>query len=215
MKIDSTVIMRMFDALNNRGIEYVLIKNLCNELPDNLPYGKDIDILVRKCDIPAYETEMSGMGFVAIRHPQCVASGWRMLYGADDPTKKKLPNSLEVDMHTSLCVESLMGKAWVPMDKAINDYMWEHREWSEGHRWWQMDDRALLVYMLARCVFDKKIFSEPYRAEISNRRDLLGDDIVMDMMEKVFFGYAPRMIKMVREERFNEIVDDYLHFDEY
>lgn len=213
--IDPAVIRRFFQTLNEADVTYVLIKNIDGELPEHLRYGKDIDLLVKSSDLPAYERAIAGMGFQYKPHPQSVAAGWKLLYGAEDCIMRKIPDSLEVDVHTSLCVKSLLGNLWIPLDRSIQTYLWAHRTWDEAQGWWQMDERTLTVYLLARCIFDKQAFPAPYRREIPHHVAMLDDPIVCDMLGKVFFRYAPRLVELVRAERFDDIVEDYLSFADY
>ncbi len=45
--VDAEKVRFFFDLMNSSNIDYVLIKNIREELPNSLPDGKDIDILVK------------------------------------------------------------------------------------------------------------------------------------------------------------------------
>ena len=48
--IDPESIKSTFSILNESGIDYILIRNINNEIPEKLVEGKDIDILAKYSD---------------------------------------------------------------------------------------------------------------------------------------------------------------------
>ena len=43
-------IIHFFNALNKSALNYILLRNIGNELPAELLIGKDIDLLIKKTD---------------------------------------------------------------------------------------------------------------------------------------------------------------------
>ena len=214
-RIDGKVINLFFQKLNVNNINYVLIKNIGNELPKQLKYGKDIDILLDYRHDEKYSRCMKEMGFVDIVHPQSEENGWKMLYGVHNPKMKKIPDSLEVDVHYELAVQSIQKYQWCPLDKIINQRAWKYKQWDTVLNCWKMDEKTLIVYLIARCVFDKENFSDAYRNEINGRENLLDDDEVVEMLEKVFYRYTPTLIHQIKTHEYDMIIERYLAFDKY
>lgn len=215
INIDTHVIGNLFQKLNENYIQYVLIKNIGEELPDKLKYGKDIDILLDFEHDDRYARCMKEMGFEDIVHPESEETGWQMLYGVHNPKKKKIPNSLEVDVHYELAVQSIQKRQWCPLDKMINQRVWKCKQWDSNLNCWKLDEKTLLVYLIARCVFDKETFSEAYKDEINKRESMLDDSEVTAMLERVFFRYTPYLIREIKAQEYDTIVKKYLAFDKY
>ncbi len=208
-------IFELFEMLNAANIRYLLIKNINNELPDNLKIGKDIDFIVAHDDCPNVITLLAENGYNRILHPNSVEAGWRLLYGAEDCVKFINADLIEVDIHTSLCVKSSMMNGWVPLDKKINADMWQFKFWDEKLLCWRINDRIAFVYEIARCIFDKAAFNEAYIQEIEKNKSLLDAQDVIDYMHLVFFKFTEKLRTLIKEGRYHQIVDEYYHFMDY
>ena len=108
-----------------------------------------------------------------------------------------------------------MPKTWIPLDKDIQERMWDARIWDKDNNWWITDLETRFVYFLVRCIFDKEVFSEKYVKEIEDALGKIDMSVTERMLEKVFFKYTNRLLKMVRAGKYDEIRDDYIRFIEY
>lgn len=213
---DRAVILDFFHLLNVNKINYMLIKNIDAELPEKLKVGKDVDILVHRNEIERCQSILEENGYKKIKHPQSVETGWQLLYGAEDCMMYKSEiTRLEIDIHTSLCVKSTMLNGWCPLDKKINEPIWNNKEWDESLDCWRLDRKTAFVYEIARCVFDKSMFSEPYIREIKLNVDLLEDSIIEDYLQVVFFKFTSELKKLISEDAYASIVDKYYRFINY
>ncbi|MBO5623879.1 MAG: hypothetical protein J5959_19870, partial [Butyrivibrio sp.] len=102
-----------------------------------------------------------------------------------------------------------------PLDKKINESIWENKEWDERLKCWRLDRKAAFVYEIARCIFDKSMFSEPYIREINNNIDLLENPSVEKYLKLVFFKFAYELKKLINEGAFDSIIDRYYTFIDY
>ena len=53
----------MFNLLNANDINYILTKNIADELPDKLKVGKDIDLIVNPRDYAKFQFIMQSCGY--------------------------------------------------------------------------------------------------------------------------------------------------------
>jgi hypothetical protein len=214
-RVNPETIKKLF-ALLNSEIEYVLIKNVGDELPHKLKRNKDVDLLVKSHDAKRVQELVLHNKFRQITHPQSRETGWHFAYGASECTFFRINEEcFEIDIHQELCLKSLMGNIWIPMDNYINNRVWNEKRWDEQNNWWIIDDQTQLVYLIARCVFDKGTFSEVYIDEIEKRKHLLVESVVLYMLEKVFFGFSNELVRMLHDGRYQSIVSDYLAFSDY
>lgn len=214
--INENIIINVFEILNETKCEYVLIKNIGNELPLKLPDGKDIDIVINGNDRERFINNISAE-FDIVQHPLGASNGWIFLYGMQEhdffKLKKTGGENVYLDVSYVLSCKSLMPKTWIPLDKELQDRMWADKCWDSNNNWWILDDETRFVYYMVRCIFDKQVFSERYIKEIENTSIDL--PTTKRLLEKVFYKYTNRLMEMLKDRRYDEIRDDYIRFIGY
>lgn len=221
MFVDSKLVWELFDQLNASGVRYALIKNINSELPDRLPDGKDIDILVHENGMELFERRMSDIGFKIITHPWGKGKGWSFAYGLNECTfweKQNISCHFYIDVCEKLMCKSLTPNVWIPLDRSVNQFAWGHLEYVQAnaeHGWWILSREAVFPYLIARCVFDKHGFPTGYITEIRKNIDLIRNNDVLQRLEKIFFSYTPRLISLLDQGRFADIFSDYITFANY
>lgn len=213
--INPNIVKSFFDMLNYSKIYYLLIKNNDDFLPDKLPYLKDIDILVHPKDKLLFHSVMKQNGYLfnpyfGMRRK----NGYTFLYPMDDGDWF-VKDKMIIEAFYQLNVHALKENTFLPLDEEINKNIWRKRRWNSDKQWYCMDEETLFVYLIARSVFDKKGFSLTYKNEIKKGYHLLQDKNVVSQLKLVFFKYTDRLIKLLEEEKFDEIISDYLQFCDY
>jgi len=214
--INSIYIKKLFEGLNNSGVVYALIKNVGKELPYNLMSGKDIDIIVHKDSMCQFHEYMDKIGRKII-HPLGKEYGWENLYGLDEFEFWRLNtfDDIYIDVTNKLCCHSLMPKKWIPLDNIIQMDLWKNKIFDINNNWWRMDDDVLFVYLVIRCVFDKKYFSPTYKSEIQNQLKSINEEIVVKYLRVVFFNFTEKLMLMLKNEEYDSIFNSYIKFREY
>lgn len=218
MYIDERYILDFFRLMNRSKLRYVLIKNIAGELPSHLPDGKDIDVLVHPADKAAFSRVMEENGYLRIVHPKGPENGWKCSYGLEEPIKMMLrgvPFRLYIDANFQLCCQSFMEKIWVPLDRQINEDVWNGRVFDTDYDWWRMDDETTLIYLIVRSVFDKQEFQPGYIEQIQRFETLLDKPSVEEKLTKVFFRYTPRLLRHLRDREYGAIIYNYISFTDY
>ena len=208
-------ILNLFEAINNAGIECILIKNICNELPDKLPLDKDIEKKKKKNERKAFRSFIKEQGGIEMIHPYGALTGYQTLYGINFPIMYILPSQLMIDVTDTLCVKCLNINAWIPLDKKINSSIWNDKIWNNNLGCWQMDEKNLICYLIARCIFDKHKFSVNYISEIRQRKYLLDDTEVIEKLQSVFFDFTQKLINLIKKEEFDNILNLYIGYSNY
>lgn len=216
--IPAQTIKNFFRQLNDSKIEYVLIKNISEELPDKLKDGKDIDILVNENCIKEFTKFMKNHNFKKRTHPYGKKNGFVFAYKLKEHQFWKF-NSKDfkffVDVSFKLNCRSLTPNVWIPLDNCINEDIWKNKVFDKENNWWIMDDETTLIYMFCRAVFDKKEFKEGYIAEIEKRKSLLKRESVRYKLSKVFFKYTDNLISQAESGNYDTIRNNYVTFKEY
>lgn len=188
----------LFKFLNDYEINYILTKNIAEELPDKLNIGKDIDLIVHPKDYEKFQILLQRVGYKRIVHPYGKERGWDFMYGAHENLFMTNPvTGLIVDAYAELCTKSIAINAWLPLDKVIQKSIWEDKVWDVANRCWIMDDETMVVYLLTRSVFEKNEFSTVYIREIEKRKHLLVRPTARQKLEKIFFKFTDTLLEKV------------------
>lgn len=120
-------------------------------------------------------------------------------------------------MKTVICFQiacrSTLNGEWVPLDRKINTYAMSLIESRDGLSYLCPEDE--LCYLLAKCVFTKKKFSETDTTRIKNCFGRVSIEKLMPKLEGVFFRFSGKMMDMIRQGDFNNIISSLWQFAEY
>lgn len=217
-RVDSKRIIRFFNEINRSGLSYILLRNIANELPNNLTIGKDIDLLVKKSEAKLFSKFLSKHNYHLVAHPlqnDC------FLYGVDQfEFRHNKTHNIILDLHYQLAVRSLDAGQWIPLDQTIQQSAWANRrfEKKEGDfSYWTLDYIDEIISLVARSIFDKREFPKDYIDRIEQLLCLtnFSEADLKDKLEKIFFKYTPYLIAHIKNGRFREILSDYFKFKEY
>lgn len=108
-----------------------------------------------------------------------------------------------------------MGNCKIPLDKLIQNHIWQNKVWNEEYKWWIMDDITILLFLIIRGVFDKREFKAKYVYEIEKRIEYIDCDKFYDLAYTVFFKFTDKLIMLIKERKYENIIKQYLSFREY
>lgn len=204
----------IFFVLNSSGIDWILLRNTNNELPDNLRYDKDVDILVRPEMRHKIHNHLLNNKFKCVKHPLRYDI---RLYGVDEFKMYVSDTGVKVDINFQVAVRSLDRGQWIPLDQDIQNSIWaDKKKIMLGDVAVQMpSDEDLFVLTISRCVFDKKIFST-WHAKLLSAIILRCDiNAIEKKLRLIFFSFTNRLLEIIRREQYESIIIEYLKFSEY
>ncbi len=210
--VDSQIIMNFFRMLNEENIQYVIRNNLGNEIPNHLRKSKDIDLLIHEDDYSRFEEKMFELG---CRKEEKADN--RFLYGLKGDIMWYMPDYMEtfrVHVFSKLSCKALLP-FWIPLDKKIQKRIWEEKIWDKENEWWIVDNETRFVYLLVRCIFDKKQFMDVYIEDIKKYKEIIDMDLTKELLSTVFFKYTNRLLFMIDNNKFEDIIEDYISYSEY
>ena len=211
-KFRSEEIVSFFDIINESKINYILLRNIQNELPHNLSKKKDIDILVKSEDKENLRKALLEKKWKIIPHP---SSEVPFLYSMNSFDFYDL-NGLHIDVAYELACRSIITRQWIPLDQKIQNYLWENKKESSDQPWkYMLPTEIELIHLLTRCIFDKSIFNDGYVSRINKIYTYCNKDILLKHLELVFFSFSKQLINMIENREFNLIINKYLTFTEY
>jgi len=211
---DKAAILNVFNVLNHSGLPYLLLRNTNDELPFNLEYGKDIDILAQHSNSIKTNNLLIKNSFQRVKHP--LRSDVR-LYGVHQFNMYKSKYSVLLDINYEIVVRSLDKGQWIPLDQALQISAWENKKFVDigGVNVPTLSDEDLWVCTLARCIFDKKLFSPWHQELLINMLPNINSELVKSKLNLIFFKFTDCLFEMVCRSQFDQIYDKYISFKSY
>lgn len=211
----SKQITDFFEILEQSNIQYLLPRNINNEIPEALPIDKDIDILIFPSDKGRCNEALLNAGWKLGKHPWDFGSNFKFLYSMDS-FRWYTKDSLHIDVSYQLCCRSPNQGEWVPLDQEIQDSAWGNRLVDTNSPWkWSLCVEDELVHLLTRCVFDKKDFNVGYTERIEELVDIVDFVEVESRLKHVFFMFSSTMISLVKSGSYSDIIESYFSFSDY
>jgi len=200
--------------LNDSPVAWILMRNSNDEIPDRLPLGKDIDILLRFEDCRRIHSFFAERGYRRVRHPHRQAD---CLYGLDRPRMYRSKTGVLVDVNFQLFVESLDAGQLFPLDQTLQESAWEQASSRQigSHTVPVLGNEDVLVLNIARGIFDKRQFSDWDQEHLGTLLRSSDLSAIYSKLELVFFGATNLVIDHIMRGRYDTIVSSYFAYAEY
>ena len=214
--IQSKELINIFTLLNKQKLNYILMRNINDELPSTLEIGKDIDILVYKKDEKQFVNFFKANNYETINHPFKYGI---FLYGVDRfEFKYNNNNNILFDLNFQIAVRSLDAGQWIPLDQSIQESAWKNRRFeqlNEDFGYWTLSYEDEFVSLVARSIFDKKEFQSGYVKRIDELSSIIEKLNVFEKLNMVFFKFTPFLMDYIDNKDYENIMKNYLEFKEY
>lgn len=123
-------------------------------------------------------------------------------------------NGLNLTLCGSLACRSTLNGGWVPLDRKINLSAFDNlRIDPEGYNHLAYDNE--LCYLLAKCVYTTRYFSEEDCNRIQVCLNYLKDEDVYQKIEGVFFNFSHEILVLCRNACYENIVESVWLFSDY
>ena len=211
--VPSQQILEFFKLLNENKINYVIIKNDCDEYPSNIICGDDVDILVHPDHYEKYINLLKENGYKFLNGEN---KKYFFLYNLRDDLYTKKSDAI-FHAYEKLSCNSFtnMGIAKIPLDIKIQEYIWTHKVWDSKNNWYIMDDCVILLYLIIRSTFDKGCFRKKYIIEIEKRKHLFKDSNFRNLCKLVYYKFTDELISLLENEKYEEVFSRFIKFKNY
>jgi len=118
-----------------------------------------------------------------------------------------------IEVYFQIPCMSLTPKTWIPLDRRIQKRAWEKEEKRNGCS--VLDPVTFYIYRLCWAVFRRGFFSDYDKKILDRYEDALEDPAMKELLDVVFFGFAPRMISLLADKQYDSVMDEYYQFDQY
>ena len=207
-------IIDLFNNLNTSSFEYILIRNINNELPGSLRIGKDIDLLIHYNERSEFINFLKANEFKSIRHPH---KHDRFLYGVKNFEFFVNKDKVLLDLNYQLACRSLNAGEWIPLDRKVQDSAWKNKVINkiDNFSYYSLGMEDEIVTLVTRSIFDKKEFPKEYRERINELIRLIDVNEVIAKFQLIFFKFTSVLLRMLKERQYKMILNRYLSFSEY
>jgi hypothetical protein len=154
----------------------------------------------------------SNLGYEVVSHPISISNGYTFGYNLS-PFLFFLDGKISYEVFFQIPSLSLTKKYIIPLDKTIQNRAWDSFYMDNGIKRVCLD--VELIYIITRCVFQKKDFYDCDIQWINEHKKLLKEELTQNLLKKVFFRYTERLIELIVTEQYKSIYLDYLCFKEY
>lgn len=211
--VDGRHICEFFRLLNKEALKYVLIKNDGNLIPHHVEDEKDIDILIHPSE---YDRFLEVINYNLFQRLDGESKKYYFAYKLrPDIYAKK--DDLFIHAYDMLACTSLtnMGICKLPLHQEIQLDIWKNKIWDNHNNWWIMDDCSILIYLLTKSIFDKRMFRQIYKEEIIARKHILRSPDFLRKIEHIFFKFSSTLIGMLENDDYENILMVYTSFTNY
>lgn len=214
-KVCPEKILSLFESLNTSSINYRLLRNIDNELPNNYYANKDIDVIVHPDSIGELRRFARDQKWRRLVHPfDIYASNTKFLY-AMDPFHFYIKDEIKIDVCFQLACRSTNQGEWMPLDQEINRSVWESSYYCNENNWYMLGCEDEIIHLLTRCIFDKKTVTDGYKKRIFALFEASDHNLVLKKMAVVFFKFTESLYNSVLSGQIDSIHSDYIQFKAY
>lgn len=146
-------------------------------------------------------------------HPYGTINKYHFLYQMNEFLMYKNNNGVFIEVFCQLPCASITPKTWIPLDRKIQNHLWECRDIKNGVCW--ADSISQFIYHLCWAVFHNQGFSPYAKQFLSEQNYCLEQDEIKELLELVFFNYSPVLINYLKEGSYDKIIPNYYSFTDY
>lgn len=199
-----TEVLSIAELFEKKGIQYRIIEN-----------RKGLtSLIVKPCDAKnAYQLLCNQKSATEVKHVLGTFFGYRFLYQMT-PFKLFKVEDTYIEVFNQLPCMSLTPKTWIPLDKSVQAYIWNH-QYRDENGCLSLDDITHYIYRLTWAIFKRQHFNGADLYFLEDNIDVLDDVNFKALMEKVFFNYTDELITELKNRNYGSIILNYYKFSNY
>lgn len=205
-------ITEIFKSFNQESIDIIILRKQENLFDNN---NDDIDILASYKDFKKLKKILKKNDLLFYSDSKYI----------NDYLYKSIPHhhfynknlGLNFDISFDISYRSINNQEFIPIDDERLDYIWcnKIKIIKNDFYFFQMDKYSQIIHLISHCIFDKKNFSDYYRNKISELIIEIDKTIFFEMIEPIFYKYKKRLFELIKDQKFDNIFNDYISYKEY
>ena len=80
---------------------------------------------------------------------------------------------------------------------------------------WALSKEDELICLIVRSVFDKRFFSKEYIKKIKELLPLVDEEKIIQKFNLIFFKYTNNLSLQIKENKYEDIISNYIRFKDY
>lgn len=205
---NASIFLTAIHVFNDRGLRYLVLRDVQERLPGNIDKKQDIDLLVHPDSSLALNEVLTSMGFrVKPFHGE-------YLYGMHAACLYLLAGVVFHVFYELAVLSPEKSNPWVPLNASLQLSAWDNR--TAYKEWFVLGPDDQFINLILRGVFDKGgVFSDAYLRALESLRPRVDMVRVEQLLSEVFFRFTPCMMKMIRNSQYTSMRKAYLSFEGY
>ena len=206
MKSEMSYTNELFSILNKEDINYCVV--------DINESARMIELFVNIEDNVSFNRLLKSYSYKKIGTS---ANEYDFIYGLEPDAFWVSNDGLYVHSACQMSCTSMsnISKCKLPLDRKIQKSIWNNKIWDKNKKIWKICEEDYFIYLLTDCIFNKKEFEEDAITRIKNFTIDFSKESFVDKLRSVFFLFTPKLISIVKESRFHEILNEYRSFSKY
>lgn len=149
---------------------------------------------------------------IILEHPYGKLFGYKFLYQMK-PFELVKYRGIYIEIVFQLPCMSLTPKTWMPLEKRIQQRVWDNRK-SDGKITY-IDDTSLLIFKICQAVFKNGYFTDETKTIINKLMGVVDVAVLRALLKEVFFLFTDQLLELVSQQRYDEIIYQYVTFCDY
>lgn len=122
-------------------------------------------------------------------------------------------NGIKLHVCCQLACRSTLNNGWIPLDRKINDHLFEHIRSINSVCYLGVEDE--LCYLTAKCVYTEKEFHPADIERIKGCMIAADRTQLVPKLEGIFFHFTDILLQLLTEQRYSDIVASLWRFAAY
>ena len=199
-------IQNILSIMNEIKLEYCVV--------DYSKKSGELDIFVRERDLSIFYDVMKKEGF-KITHSSTDEYSFIYRLVPDAFWTNEAGEHIHSACQMSCVSLSNLSKFKLPLDNVIQESIWKNKRWDQKEEIWRISNEDKTIFILSRCVFNQKEFDENSIMELNKFSIDWSEEKFLEKMEGVFFKFTSSLVRLIKEQRFDEIVYKHRIFCDY
>ena len=202
----------IFKLFKEKAIDYIVLRDF-NEIPDEVTYGNDVDLLCLEKDNDKIALLFKDLNYSFYKDSKITNL---YLYHAlphfHYRSKKK---DINIDIVFNLSYRSPNKGEWVSVHEEIQESIWVNKI-SVEHFWkFQPSYIDEFIHLVCHSIFDKKEFREKNINRIDEIYPHIDKNKALYFLNLIFFNYSSKLLEQVDKKEYENIRPNYIKFKDY
>ena len=124
-------------------------------------------------------------------------------------------DALTISCNYKLACKSILNGAWVPLDRSINDGALDRVTFDSEKGYIVLSPEDEICYLLASCIYTLTQFSPDHKRMISDCMNRGDKGEIKRKLSKVFFSFTDKLLQMIEDKEYDEIIPALYAFGDY